>query len=275
MAERATGKPLKQLKIERAMEKRKFTCLVNAISRTYNEMTAEDLQDSLQRLTEQAEKVMETNDDLEAGIIAESEAELEEGKMAALTELQKADIERTAGECEVKLKEIKSLLQDTFWVKYGSKELSTALQVAEAESERVAAVVPDGNHEAYDFMLKHLQTLAKTAKDLYSQWQRCIPPSDQNSFRQGLSNLDLNITRSVSRKADFIRARREEDAVRTALPSITSSNPVATIRLNPISLPKFTGNKRDFYRWKRDWEALQTGFCAFFWINSSRRCVKG
>lgn len=25
----------------------------------------------------------------------------------------------------------------------------------------------------------------------------------------------------------------------------------------PTSLPKFSGNKRDFYRWKRDWENLQ------------------
>ena len=30
-----------------------------------------------------------------------------------------------------------------------------------------------------------------------------------------------------------------------------------TIRLKPTALPKFSGYKRDFHRWKRDWESLQ------------------
>lgn len=257
MAEQATGKSLEQLKAERTVEKRAFTRLINTITRAYQEMTEDDLQDSLNKLTKQAEKVMGANDDLGVGIVAELEAERDADKSAVLTEQQKADLERTASECELKLKEMKGLLQETLWAKYGDLELSTALQVAEAESERVAAVVPDGNYEAYDFMLSHLQNLVKTAKDLYNRWQRCIPSGDQNNFRQGLRSLELNITRLVSRKADFIRARREEEAGKLTPPPSISNYPVATIKLKPTSLPKFTGNKRDFHRWKRDWEALQ------------------
>lgn len=96
-------------------------------------------------------------------------------------------------------------------------------------------------------MLSHLQNLTKTAKDLYSRWQQCIPPGDQNNFC---------VTRLVSRKAEFIPARREE-AERTTPPSMISNYPVATIKLKPTSLPKFTGNKCDFHSRKRDWEALQ------------------
>ncbi len=40
-------------------------------------MTEEDLQSSLNKLTKQAEKVLEVNDDLETGMIAELEAELD------------------------------------------------------------------------------------------------------------------------------------------------------------------------------------------------------
>ncbi len=29
------------------------------------------------------------------------------------------------------------------------------------------------------------------------------------------------------------------------------------VKIKPMSLPKFSGNKRDYYRWKRDWENLQ------------------
>ena len=30
-----------------------------------------------------------------------------------------------------------------------------------------------------------------------------------------------------------------------------------SIRLKPTALPRFSGNKRDFHRWRKDWEALQ------------------
>ncbi len=170
-------------------------------------MIEEDLQSSLNKLTKQAEKVMEVNDDLEAGMIAELEAELDADKSSVLTEQQKDDLAKTTSECELKLNETKALLQETLWTRYGDMELSTALQVAEAESERVAAVIPDGNHEAYDYMLTHLQNLVRTARDLYSKWQRCIPSGDKRNFCQALRGFELNVTRLMSKKADFIRAR--------------------------------------------------------------------
>ncbi|RXN19172.1 gag-pol fusion poly [Labeo rohita] len=136
-------------------------------------------------------------------------------------------------------------------------ELSIALQIAEAESERVVAVVPNGYHEAYDFILTHLQNLTKTAKDLYSKWQQCISAGDEKNFCQWLRGLELSGTRLVSKKADFIRARREEEKERLMPSPMIPSYPVATIKLKPTALPKFTGNNRDFHRWKRDWEALQ------------------
>lgn len=60
----------------------------------------------------------------------------------------------------------------------------------------------------------------------------------------------------MSRKADFIQAKLKEDAekVVTAAPS---GYPASVIRLKPTSLPKFTGIKHDFHRWRRDWEAFQ------------------
>jgi hypothetical protein len=92
------------------VEKRAFTRLVNTIARAYKEMTEEDLQSSLNKLTKQAEKVMEANDDLEAGIIAELEAELDADETAVLTKQQRADLEKTTSECELKLNEVKGLL---------------------------------------------------------------------------------------------------------------------------------------------------------------------
>ncbi len=200
MASQAVGKSLDQLKAERTVEKRAFTRLINTISRAYKDMIEENLRSSLNKLTKQAEKVMEVNDDLEAGMIAELEAELDEDKSAVLTEQQKDDLAKTTSECELKLNENKDLLQETLWTRYGDMELSTALQV-----ERVEAVIPDGNHEAYDYMLTHLQNLVRTARDLYSKWQRCIPSGDDRNFCLALRGLELDVTRLMSKKADFIR----------------------------------------------------------------------
>ncbi len=118
-------------------------------------------------------------------------------------------------------------------------------------------MTPDGNHEAYDYMLTHLQTFLRAARDLYSKWRRCIPSGDERNFCQGLRGLKLDVTRLSSKKADFIRARREEEAESITPPPMISTYPVTTIKLKPKALPKFTGNKQDFHRWKKDWEALQ------------------
>nr|XP_017209463.2 uncharacterized protein LOC108181536 [Danio rerio] len=257
MATQAVGKSLEQLKAKRTVEKRAFTRLANTIFKTCKNMTEMDLQDSLNKLTIQAEKVMEVNDDLEAGMIAEIEANLDTDQSAELTEQQKDDLEKTASDCELKLDEVKVLLHERLWTRYGDVELSTALQVAEAESDRVEAVDPTGNHEAYDFMLSHLQNLIKNAKEMYSKWQRCIPSGDERDFSQRQRGLEANITRLVARKADFMQARQAEEARNIAQVPVISTYPIATIKLKPATLPKFSGSKRDFHRWKKDWEALQ------------------
>lgn len=51
--------------------------------------------------------------------------------------------------------------------------------------------------------------------------------------------------------------RRQEDA-RLGSTNVASHHNVApTIKLKPTALPKFSGSKRDFHRWRRDWESLQ------------------
>lgn len=57
----------------------------------------------------------------------------------------------------------------------------------------------------------------------------------------------------MSGKALFIQAKVEPQR---AFQETTSSQAPA-IKLRPTALPKFDGRKRNFYLWKKDWEALQ------------------
>ncbi|KAL3973928.1 GTP-binding protein [Sarotherodon galilaeus] len=212
----------------------------------HEDMTDGELKDRFNRLTTEAEKLMEANDDLEASFIAELEAKLDTSEAVVLTEQQKVDLVKTASECELKLKAIKTLARETLWANFGSAELSTALQAAEAECEHVAVIKPDGNYEVYDFVVGHLKELVGVAKERYSKWKHWIPSSVRRDLQSNLQKLELCIPRLFSRKADFLEMRIKEDA-----------DHLTSLPLKPTALPKFLGNKRDFHRWKKEWEALQ------------------
>ena len=194
---------------------------------------------------------METNDEVMAGVIEEEEAKLDEGGSVKLTEQQSADIAKTISEGNQKLKEVEELLGKALWTKFGD-ELHTAVELAEAEADRVG-VHTDSNLDAYEFRLTHLKTLVVSAKKAHCKWQQWVLVEDQREFRGRLKELEHQSTRLVSRKADFITARLPENTTNTA----SNHNFTPTIKLKPTALPRFSGYKRDFHRWRRDWESLQ------------------
>lgn len=135
--------------------------------------------------------------------------------------------------------------------------MSIALKAADVEWDHIAAIEPSGNQEGYDFVLNLLQGFVKTAKEVPGRWKRWIPPEDQDSIQEHLKGLELTIPKLVSRKADFIEARIKEEAECLSQIAMTPNYPIATIKLKPATLPKFTGNKCYFHRRRKDWEALQ------------------
>ncbi|XP_036006859.1 uncharacterized protein LOC118567017 [Fundulus heteroclitus] len=260
MADQTAGKSIEQLKVERTTAKRSFSRLVNSIKRNHMDMSEEELKDSFNKLGLDAEKVMTANDDLESGIIAQLEAEKgsELGNdEAVVPEHQQADLENTVSECEGRLKEVKSLIQNTLWSSFGEAEVSMAIQIAETECERAAAFRPDVEKEAYIFILNHLKELVNTAKEVHSRWKRWIPQDAQKVIQDKLRGIDCYVPRLVSRTAEFIQTKIKMDDQRQTEIGIYSNYPLPAIKLKPTALPRFSGNKRDFFRWKSDWEALQ------------------
>jgi len=125
-------------------------------------MPEEELKDSLKKLIIEANKVMEANDDVEAKLDTDSE------EVPWLNEQQKAEIGKTTSECEIKLNELKELIQKTLWADFGEEELTMAVKVAEEKAERVASFGPGGNKEGFDFMFDDLEKLVKRAKELHT-----------------------------------------------------------------------------------------------------------
>ena len=197
-------KTIEHLRMERTTTKRAFSRLANSLVRNHEDMAEEDLKEALSKLTMAAEKVLGVNEDLEAKLLADIEAGLEAGEEAMLSEQQKADLTKTSSDCETKLKTIKNLVQDTLWSSHGALEVLTALQVAESACRNTTAVDLSNKQEAYEFMLTHLQTLARSAKEAHNRWKKWIPSGQKKDLQDRLQELELTVPKLILRKADFI-----------------------------------------------------------------------
>ncbi|XP_061917836.1 uncharacterized protein LOC133659119 [Entelurus aequoreus] len=243
----ADPKPTDELKVERATAKRQFSRLANNITRTYIEMSKEELQENFKKLMLESSRVFEANEEVEAAYMADAEE---------LSDPQKADIAKTEKECEQKTKEVKLLIRETLWTTYGEKELSLALQVAEAEFRNVS-FQPDTTLEACEFMLTHLQKLVDKAKEAHQNWNHWAPLAEKKDFDYRLRELEVVLPKLVSQKAPLIQAASIKKDAGPQPISARSSAPVAAIKLKATALPKFAGNQRNYYRWRKEWEALQ------------------
>ncbi|CAI5659844.1 unnamed protein product, partial [Oreochromis niloticus] len=249
----AESKSLEELKIQRTTAKRLFSRLTNHIRRTHMDMSVEELQDSFKRLTAEGSKVIDVNEELEATYITQCEAE----GTPELMGQQRADVEKTEKECEQKLEEAKHLIRETLWTSYGERELTRALKSAEMECENVSSTQPDTPLEVYDFMLHHLEELVKKAKQAHQTWNRWAPPAERRDCDRRLMELETCLPKLVSGKAALIKAERIKRDADQAVVTVRNAAPVAAIKLKATALPKFTGSQREFYRWRKEWEALQ------------------
>lgn len=207
----ADSKSLEQLKANRTSAKRQFSRLANNIVRMHAIMPEEELRDSFKKFINEANKVMEANDDVEAQCLAEAEQDADPEVGPRLAEQQKADIGKTASECEMKLKELKDLIQKTLWANFGEEEVTMAVKAAEEKVESVTSFEPGGNKEAFDFMFDYMERLVKRAKELHTQWKCWAPPAEQKDFQLRVRGLEQIIPKLMSRKAEFIQAKAEED----------------------------------------------------------------
>lgn len=236
---------LEQLKAARTTAKRQFTRLANSVSRMHATMTEDELRDSFRKLSIEANKVLEANDDIEAQHTEESGAD-------ELNEQQKADINKAASDCLKKLDELKDLIFKTAWEKYGEEKLNLAVEAAEEAAERVAAISPSENKAAFDFMIEHLEKLFTTASELNLTWKCWAPPAEQQALQSRMRELRKALPKLTARKAEFLQVSAKEERLPT-----TSTSHAPAIQLKPVSLPKFPGTRREFYRWRNDWESLQ------------------
>lgn len=192
---------------------------------------------------------MEANDELE---VAYAEGKGEDGEHDSKEDVS-ADIKKTEEECEKKMEEVEGIVQHVLWSNFGNYELSLVTKAAEDECERFSLAKDELKLEAYDFMLGNLERLSKEAKEAISKWNRWIPEEERRDFQKRIGSVETRQLELVSRKAQLIQTQAQQRRV----PEGATCAQVPAIKLRPTALPKFDGKKRNFYLWKKDWEALQ------------------
>lgn len=267
MAEEALGKGVKQLKQERTIAKSAITKQANFLSWATGNMTRSELQEEFTLLTTHARNVSESNDDYQAGLLADIEAE-EEGKEAKLGIQQQVDLEKTKKDCDARLKEVvRKIAQVNLWSRYWEDEVESAIQEAETACEGVGAIpVSAVNKDGYELWLDGAKKLLQDEIASLTVWKIWILEEEKASLNGKVKGPKMVNNNLEARRAEFLIAQRvaegekvervpEEPAQVPQLGPQPVQQPV--LKTKPTSLPKFHGFKRNFHHWKKDWKSLQ------------------
>lgn len=265
MAEEVYGKTVSQLKRDRTVAKSACTKAANFITTGVQNLTKSELQEEFSRLTCEARKLSDANDDYKAGLLADLEVK---GKDEELDKQLEADLEKTLHDCHSRLDVVRELVQSKLWSGYGQDEVLTAILEAEKACEDASEMpVAAINQDGYDVQIRFVKQLTQEANKCLAAWEMWIPAEEKPDLGSRVKNLQLMNNKLEAKKATFAIAQRvakEEKSARMAAASVSAAaasqataQTTPIVRIKPTSLPRFDGCKREFYRWKRDWESLQ------------------
>lgn len=162
-----------------------------------------------------------------------------------------ADVRKTAEDRKLKLGEVEDTVQKVLWQNFGYSELSLAVEAAEKECKRLVASKYSLKLEVYKLMLSNLEGLVKMAKQTMCQLTRWVPEGEQPDYRQRIRDVETLLQELTSDKATLLQVKLEN------ISSEEMPHQSLAIKLKPTALPQFDGNRRNFYLWRKEWEAIQ------------------
>lgn len=214
-----------------------------------------ELKEEFTKLSDCFRKMLDANDDYRIGLEADIKTEDTD---ESLDETQEADIDRSVKEGETKLAEIRDIVQTNLWSMYGKSELDAVIQEAEKAHDRTINVpVESANLEGYKVHLAVLEKRITEAISAILLWERWMPVELKDELDGRVKDLKASNYRLELMKAEFTTARvvAEQGTGVRQVPFLTTPTPIVIIK--PIILPIFSGSKREYHQWRKDWESLQ------------------
>lgn len=115
--------------------------------------------------------------------------------------------------------------------------------------------------------LTFMEKLVQEATKSLAAWELWISATEKANLEGRMKDLKAVNNKLEARGVEFVIAQRiaEEKSATMAASMAAAANMSTTpaaqtmpvVRIKPTSLPRFHGCKRNFHRWKRDWEPVQ------------------
>lgn len=246
---------VQQLKQDKTSAKSAFTKQANYLSKYMSSMMKQELQEEFSKLKSLARRVDDANEDYRAGLLADFGAEEEAREDVKLDPRQPADLGKTEAECGERLDEVRNAVQDALWAQYGEVELGARFREAEAACER-AQKSPYSEH------LAQITRLIQEARASLADWEAWIPRQQSAELKNKVvtltsvsNNLEARMAEALGAQRSAVRGTSGGESRPVEVPQALVPRPGEAAE--PARLPRFTGAKRDFYRWWKDWERLQ------------------
>ncbi|KAG7470251.1 hypothetical protein JOB18_004401 [Solea senegalensis] len=209
MAEEAFGKTVKQLKQERTSANGAFTKQANYLSKAADGLVKHELQEEFNKPSSLARCVSDANEDYRAGLLADTEAGTEKGEEVKLDMHQQAELEKTIGECDARLGDIREAVQSNLWPRYGEEELYSAIEKAEEACERAqASPITAINRDGFELQLRGEERLIHEAIANLKDWEKWIPHDQTAHLKGRLKDQRTFGSNLEGRRAEFLTAQR-------------------------------------------------------------------
>jgi len=197
-------------------------------------MVKNELQEEFKKLTCEARKLYESNDDYKAGLLADLEAEDEETE---LDKQQEADLEKTVNDCHSKLDEVRELVRSKLWSSYGQDELETAIWEAEKTCEEAAAMpVTAVNQDGYEVLITFPKQLVQEATKSVASWEMWIPAKEKPDLEKQVKDLRLTNNKLETKRAMFAIAQEVAKEEKGAEVAVAAASAAASIATTPAAM---------------------------------------
>lgn len=170
-----------------------------------------------------------------------------------LSKQQEADLKKTINECEVKLDEVRQIVQTNLWSCYGQDKLRAAVKEAERACDNVAATpVSAVNRDGYEMQMIFMEKMVNEATQSLACRELWIPAAERADLDSRVKDIKASSNKLEARRAEFAIAQRiaeeeKTDSMSTAAGNMAATQATTIVRIKPISLPKFHAIARGIF----------------------------
>lgn len=247
---------LERLKLKRSAAQTAFTKRANHLTSRANALSETELRSEWRNLKVEHARVTDVGFDYATALQEEDDEE-------ATKKAEEVD-EKTA-QCNIKLDETEQILRTSFWTRFAEEAFTTLVEEAELALDQAETTDPQKvNMRERELVNRNLERNIYEVTTAVNEWMDFIPRPNLKQSRDRTRKLKRRQERLWDKWAwNQADDEDEKEQKRHDRDKEQDKNGEVDYGLKPLisleraRLPTFSGNMRDYYRWRAEWEDLQ------------------